>query len=198
MAMGKLVVKTVKGKLFGPLKFRENFEDDGSVAQKIFLRSVEGNYVRDIVQIFSKKMASYGVMNFKERICSIFSREEIKYCINHPQSTMIYDVEGLWSEYLLSGIDVELLVINNKIIAFGNNGSWLSAKSCSLISDLEKFKKRYISKHLKEVLIDFKLSYEALVPYIEQIWDDDIQKRLNEIKEVFDKGGVDELIERLK
>ena len=42
------------------------------------------------------------------------------------------------------------------------------------------------------------MGYEALIPYIEKIWDTEIQDRLNEIKEVFDKGGVDELIERLK
>ena len=194
--MAELVIKTVRGKLFGPLKMRETLP--GGAAQKVFLRSEEGNFSRDILQIFSKNIASYGVMDFREKICSIFSAEEIKYCVNHPRSTMVYDVEGLWSDYILSGIEVELLVVNNKIIAFGNKGKWLSAKSCSKISDLEKFKRKYIAKHLKEVLIDFKLSYEALIPYIGHIWDDDIQKKLNEIKAVFDKGGVDELIERLK
>ena len=194
--MAELVIKTVNGKLFGPLKRRESLPN--GAAQKIFLRSEEDNFSRDILQSYSKNFASYGVMNFKERIYSIFSKEEIKYAVNHPNSTSVYNVEGLWSDYILSGIEVELLVVNNKIIAFGNKGKWLSAKSCSKISDLEKFKRKYIAKHLKEVLIDFKLSYETLIPYIGHIWDDDIQKKLNEIKEVFDKGGVDELIERLK
>lgn len=195
--MANLVIKTVKGKIFGPLKRRENLID-GTVAQKIFLRSVNENYSRDVVQIFSKNIATYGVINLKERVLSIFSKDEIKYIANHPESPKAYDIQLYWNELILSGIDVELLVINGKIIAFGHDGAWLSAKSCSRIADLEKFKKRYISKHLKEKLIDFKMGYEALIPYIEQIWDSDIQKRLNEIKEVFDKGGVDELIERLK
>ena len=197
MAMTELVIKTVKGKLFGPLKRRENLID-GTAVQKIFLRSINENYSRDVVQIFSKNIASYKVINLKERILSIFSKEEIEYISYHPDSPKLYNIDMYWNKFILSGIDVELLVINGKIIAFGHAGAWLSAKSCSSITDLEKFKKRYISKHLKEKLIDFKMGYEALIPYIEQIWDSDIQKRLNEIKEVFDKGGVDELIERLK
>lgn len=195
--MAELVIKTVKGKLFGPLKRRENLSD-GSAVQRIFLRSINENYTRDVVQIYSKDIATYKVINFKERVLSVFSKDEIKYFSNHPDSPKAYDIDVYWGNLILSGIEVELLVINSKIIAFGREGKWLSAKSCSSITDLEKFKKRYISKHLKEKLIDFKMGYEALIPYIEQIWDTEIQDRLNEIKEVFDKGGVDELIERLK
>lgn len=195
--MAELVIKTVKGKLFGPLKRRENLSD-GSVVQRIFLRSINENYTRDVVQIYSKDIATYKVINFKERVLSVFSKDEIKYFSNHPDSPKAYDIDVYWGNLILSGIEVELLVINSKIIAFGHEGKWLSAKSCSSITDLEKFKKRYISKHLKEKLIDFKMGYEALIPYIEKIWDTEIQDRLNEIKEVFDKGGVDELIERLK
>lgn len=195
--MAELVIKTVKGKLFGPLKKRENLID-GTAAQKIFLRSINENYTRDVVQIYSKNIATYKAINLKERILSIFSKEEIKYISYHPDSPKAYDIDVYWGDLILSGIEVDILVINSKIIAFGNKGKWLSAKSCSTISDLEKFKKRYIAKHLRETLIDFKMGYKALVPYIEQIWDTDIKNRLNEIKEVFDKGGVDELIERLK
>lgn len=195
--MAELVIKTVKGKLFGPLKKRENLID-GTAAQKIFLRSINENYTRDVVQIYSKDMATYNATNFRERVLSVFSKDEIKYISYHPDQPKSYNIDMYWNKFILSGVDVELLVINSKIIAFGNKGKWLSAKSCSTISDLEKFKKRYIAKHLRETLIDFKMGYKALVPYIEQIWDTDIKNRLNEIKEVFDKGGVDELIERLK
>lgn len=41
--MAELVIKTVKGKLFGPLKRRENLSD-GSAVQRIFLRSINENY----------------------------------------------------------------------------------------------------------------------------------------------------------
>ena len=55
--MAELVIKTVKGKLFGPLKRRENLSD-GSVVQRIFLRSINENYTRDVVQIYSKDIAT--------------------------------------------------------------------------------------------------------------------------------------------
>ena len=76
--MAELVIKTVKGKLFGPLKRRENLSD-GSAVQRIFLRSINENYTRDVVQIYSKDIATYKVINFKERVLSVFSKDEIKH-----------------------------------------------------------------------------------------------------------------------
>ena len=178
------MIKIIKGKLFGPLA-RMCETKEGKLCQKIFLFSTDG-VSRKIVQMFPNNNFCSDE-SFNKKVMSIFSNEDIDICYDYPQSIMEDGTTTLlWSEFILPGIDVDLLVFNNrKIIAFGNKEKWISAKSCNKIYDIEEFKKHYIKRLLKKTLTNFKLRYEALIPYIPFVPDSKLRGKIINVEQIF-------------
>lgn len=189
--------KVKKGKFFGPLIFPKKYQDSNGCYQMLYFCTAENREENEDITIDINEIINNYILTSK--ILSLFTEEDFRNNIKNlenPSENKIYtnDPYGL----ILNGIEVDILLFNGSIIAFGTKKAWFYIKGREVINDIECLKNKLMTEYLSSLLANLKYNYNKIVELCEVIEDNEMKTCLKEVSNVINGDLIESYIKGSK